>query len=179
MPILTAEDDALRAWLIETLRGHLSHGRFELAGGGLSDWYLDCRDVAYGFEGPTVARMVDHAIVDIDVDAVGGIGFGGVPLALFVARARGKRSFAVRLETKGHGRAGKVVGPVRPGDRVALVEDVFNTGTSVCKGVEALREAGAIVAAVVCVVNRGNPSLKTVYGDVPFFSLLTASDLET
>jgi orotate phosphoribosyltransferase len=166
-------------WLVNALRPHVhAGGDFDLAAGGRSDWYLDARPVLYGPERAIVAHMVDDALYAIKLDAIGGVGYGGLPVGLLAAERRKIRSFAVRLESKGHGRTGKVVGPVGPGDRVALVEDVFNTGSSVCSAVEALRDIGAVVAAVVAVVNRGNPALKVVYGDVPFFSLLVASDLE-
>lgn len=164
-------------WLASALRPHVHGGDIELAGGGRSDWYIDARPVLYGPERITVAHMVDKVLDDIELDAIGGVGYGGLPVGLLAAELRKLRSFAVRLENKGHGRTGKVVGPIGPGDRVALVEDVFNTGSSVCGAIEALRDIGVGVAAVVAVVNRGNPALKTVYGEIPFFSLLRASDL--
>ncbi len=150
-----------------------------MSSGGHSDWYLDCRDLVYGADGPFLAQIIDRELVSVAFDAVGGVGFGGVPLGILVAERRKVRSFAVRLEQKGHGRVGKVVGPLVPGDQVVLIEDVFNTGASVCSAVEALRAAGITVVGVVCLLNRGNPALRSIYGDVPFIALLSAADLET
>lgn len=170
--------DTSRDWLAATLRGHVRKGEtFHLAGGDQSDWYIDCRELTYGVEGTRVARMVSTELAGFDLDAVGGVGYGGVPIGILVAQRWQVRSFAVRLDVKGHGRVGKIVGPLLPGDKVALVEDVFTSGSSVCAAVEALRAYGAEVAAVVAIVNRGNPSLTTLYGDIPFRSLVTAADL--
>lgn len=174
MSVLT---DQLRAWLVAALTPHIGRGRFQLAAGGESDWYVDCRPTVYGIDNGIVAMWVD-SVIDGDVDAVGGVGFGGLPIAVLVAQRRQVRSFGVRSEVKNHGVSGKVVGAVNPGDRVVVIEDVFNTGSSVCGAIEALREKGAEVAQVVCIVNRGNPALRFVYGNVPFVSLLTSSDLE-
>ena len=174
MPVLS---DQLRTWLVAALKPHVTRGRFHLAGGDESDWYVDCRPILYGIDNGIVAMWADNEI-ELGVDAVGGVGFGALPIAVLVAQRRQIRSFGVRSEVKDHGLAGKVVGDVNPGDRVVVVEDVFNTGSSVCGAVEALRARGAVVVQVVCIVNRGNPALRTVYGDVPFLSLLSASDLE-
>lgn len=174
MPVLS---DLLRTWLVAALKPHITRGKFHLAAGGESDWYVDCRPVLYGVDNGIVAMWADR-VIDLDVDAVGGVGFGALPIATLVAQRRQIRTFGVRSEVKDHGLAGKVVGAVNPGDRVVVVEDVFNTGSSVCGAIEALRERGAEVVQVVCVVNRGNPALRLVYGDVPILSLLTASDLE-
>lgn len=148
-----------------------------MAGGGSSDWYLDCRELTYGIEGTRVARIVSNRLAGMDLDAVGGVGYGGVPIGLLVAQRWQVRSFAVRSDNKHHGRAGKVVGPLLPGDRVALVEDVFSTGSSVCAAVETLRNHGVEVAAVLAILNRGNPALTTIYGEIPFIALVTAADL--
>jgi orotate phosphoribosyltransferase len=174
VPVLRSQ---LRDWLVAALKPHISRGRFHLASGDESDWYVDCRPVTYGIDNGIVAMWVDQEI-PLDVDAVGGVGFGALPVAVLVAQRRQIRTFGVRSEVKDHGLAGKVVGAVNPGDRVVVVEDVFNTGSSVCGAIEALRAKGAVVAKVVCIVNRGNPALRSVYGDVPFLSLLTSSDLE-
>lgn len=178
----TTLNSADKVWLASAVRPLIHHGRdgqtFELAGGGRSDWYLDCRDLVYGVDAPLVAQIIDTELMSLYFDAVGGVGFGGTPLGILVAARRGVRSFAVRLDQKGHGRAGKVLGPLRAGDQVVLVEDVFTTGSSVCSAVEALRAAGIIVATVLCLVNRGNPHLRIIYGDIPFTALLTSADLE-
>jgi orotate phosphoribosyltransferase len=64
------------------------------------------------------------------------------------------KGFLVRKEPKGHGTQRFVEGPVVPGDRVAIVEDVVTTGGSALKAVTQLQEAGYAVNRVVAIVDR-------------------------
>lgn len=165
-----------KVWLAAMLTPLVRHGDVGLAGGGRSDWYLDCRELTYGVDGPFLAEIIDRDLVSLQLDAAGGVGFGGLPIALHLAARRHIRSFAVRRELKGHGRVGRVLGPLHSGDQVALIEDVVTTGSSLCSAVEALGDVGVDVVTIVCLVNRGNPALRSLYG-IPFTSLLTAADL--
>jgi orotate phosphoribosyltransferase len=61
----------------------------------------------------------------------------------------------VRKEGKAHGLQRRIEGPDVAGRRVLAVEDTSTTGSSVLTAVDALREAGAEVAGVAVVVDRG------------------------
>ncbi|MGH3373456.1 MAG: phosphoribosyltransferase family protein, partial [Actinoallomurus sp.] len=76
---------------------------------------------------------------------------------LHAAAARGRRldAFVVRKEGKAHGLQRRVEGPDVAGRRVLAVEDTSTTGNSVLAAVEALREAGAEIAGVATIVERG------------------------
>ena len=43
---------------------------------------------------------------------------------------------------------------VRPGDRVAVVDDVLTTGGSVMQAIQEIEQVGAKIAAVLCIVDR-------------------------
>jgi orotate phosphoribosyltransferase len=62
-----------------------------------------------------------------------------------------------------------------------IVDDVCTTGASTINAIEAAREAGMIVAAVVCLVEReeanGRPAVEAAAGEAPFFSLFTANQV--
>jgi orotate phosphoribosyltransferase len=47
-----------------------------------------------------------------------------------------------------------VEGVVRPGDRVAVVDDVLTTGGSVMQAIQEVEHVGAKVAVVLCIVDR-------------------------
>jgi orotate phosphoribosyltransferase len=64
-------------------------------------------------------------------------------------------AFVVRKEGKAHGLQRRIEGPDVAGRRVLAVEDTSTTGASVLSAVEALREAGAHVAGVAVLVDRG------------------------
>jgi orotate phosphoribosyltransferase len=61
----------------------------------------------------------------------------------------------VRKERKDYGTRAQVEGDVRPGVRVALIEDVSTTGSQVLRAAHALEEQGAEVALIVLAIDRG------------------------
>jgi orotate phosphoribosyltransferase len=97
---------------------------------------------------------------DLAYEAVGGLTLGADPVAIAMmhaASAQGRvlDSFVVRKAGKAHGLQRRIEGPDVAGRRVLAVEDTSTTGNSVLAAVEALLEAGAEVAGVAVVVDRG------------------------
>jgi orotate phosphoribosyltransferase len=97
---------------------------------------------------------------DWQFDAVGGLTLGADPVAaamLHAAAARGRNldAFVVRKSEKTHGLQRRIEGPDVAGRRVLAVEDTSTTGGSVLTAVAALREAGAEIAGVAVIVDRG------------------------
>lgn len=93
------------------------------------------------------------------MQAVGGLTLGADPVAYAIAFASANtghpiRAFTVRKEAKTHGTRCVIEGPFRPGDRVAVVEDVITTGASALKAAAAVRENGGTVTGVLAVVDR-------------------------
>lgn len=141
-------------------RDALKFGDFTLASGAKSKFYIDCRNVTLSSEG---AALIGEAILDVmadePFDAVGGMTLGADPIlaaVLTVAGLRGRmlRGFIVRKETKQHGTAKLIEGPLRNTDRVLVVEDVSTTGASAIKAADAVRDAGATVVKVVTLLDR-------------------------
>ena len=172
-------------------------GQFKLSSGGASDYYIDCRTTTLHAEG---GRLTGHAILDllethhIDAEAVGGLTMGADPIVSNVATASAWRAlsnpaapllhgFLVRKAEKAHGTGRRIEGFCREGARVVIVDDVCTTGASTINAIEAAREAGMIVAAVVCIVEReeanGRPAVETAAAGAPFLRLFTAVDVRT
>ena len=142
------------------------HGRVTLSSGREADYYVDLRRITLHHR---AAPLVGHVLLDLleeaglgpgEVDAVGGLTLGADPVAaalLHAAAARGLDldAFVVRKEGKAHGLQRRIEGPDVAGRRVVAVEDTSTTGGSVLTAVEALREAGADVAGVAVIVDRG------------------------
>ena len=73
-----------------------------------------------------------------------------------------------RLEDeKGYGAGGRLVGPVHPGKRVVVLEDVVTTGGSALEAVKACREFGLTVAGVIILVDRQEGGREAVEAQVP------------
>lgn len=170
-------------------------GQFKLSSGGASDYYVDCRTTTLNAEG---GRLTGHAILElleahhIDAEAVGGLTMGADPIVSNVATASAWRAqsnpsapllqgFLVRKAEKAHGTGRRIEGFCREGARVVIVDDVCTTGASTVNAIEAVREAGMTVAAVVCIVEReeanGRPAVETAAAGAPFLRLFTANEV--
>ncbi|WP_157248654.1 orotate phosphoribosyltransferase [Nonomuraea typhae] len=137
------------------------HGKVILSSGQEADSYLDLRRITLdGTAAPLVGRVLLELTGDLDYDAVGGLTLGADPVAaamLHAAAAQGRTldAFVVRKAQKVHGLQRRIEGPEVKGRRVLALEDTSTTGGSVMTAVEALREEGAEVVAVVTIVERG------------------------
>ena len=170
-------------------------GQFTLSSGGTSDYYIDCRTTTLHAEG---GRLTGHAVLElleersIEADAVGGLTMGADPIVSNVATASAWRAiekpgmpliqgFLVRKAEKAHGTGRRIEGFCREGARVVIVDDVCTTGASTINAIQAAREAGMVVAAVVCLVERqeanGRPAVEAAAEGAPFFALFTAVDV--
>ncbi len=88
--------------------------------------------------------------------------------------------FLVRKSEKTHGTGRKIEGFLRPGAHVVIVDDVCTTGGSTITAIEAAREAGMHVAAVLCLVDReqgGRAHIEATIPGVPFIAAFTAKDV--
>ena len=170
-------------------------GQFTLSSGGTSDYYIDCRTTTLHAEG---GRLTGHAVLElleehgIEADAVGGLTMGADPIVCNVATASAWRAlqkpgspllhgFLVRKAEKAHGTGRRIEGFCLEGARVVIVDDVCTTGASTINAIQAARDAGMIVAAVVCLVERqeanGRPAVEAAAEGAPFFALYTAVDV--
>jgi orotate phosphoribosyltransferase len=158
------------------------HGDFVLSSGQRATWYIDLRRVLLsGQSAPLAGRVMLAVTADLDYDAVGGLTLGADPVAaamMHAAAAQGRvlDAFVVRKDGKAHGLQRRIEGPDVAGRRVLAVEDTSTTGGSVLTAVEALQEAGAEVAGVAVVVERGARGRVTERG-LPFRAAYGIGDL--
>ena len=82
-------------------------------------------------------------------------------------------------EVKGHGTQKLVEGLKNVGGKsVVILEDVVTTGNSAFVGINALKEEGMDVKGLITVVDREEGGADTFKkANIPFFSLLTKSDI--
>jgi orotate phosphoribosyltransferase len=150
-----------RARLLEIIRRKsLLRGTFKLASGATSDYYLDMKPTTFDPEGATlIAEIIcDMMQNDTDVDSIGGLELGAVPIVAAVCaqsfRSRPVNGFVVRKEKKGHGTDQKIDGNFKPNTTVVLIEDVTTKGGSVMQAVNAVRAQGATVKKIITIVDR-------------------------
>jgi orotate phosphoribosyltransferase len=159
-------------------------GDFVLRSGARSDWYVDARATTFRGEG---AVLVGDAVLQVlrpEVTALGGPTQGADPVAVATAltaaiRGRPLNAFSVRSRPKDHGTGGRLVGPVGPADRVAVVEDTTTTGGSLLDVVDVLAAEGIEVVQVVVLVDRsgGEVAAACAGRGLPYTALLLPADL--
>ena len=161
----------------------LKFGDFTLASGKRATYYLDGKQVTLDSTG---ARLIGEGMLDLMMphppNAVGGMSIGADPITAAIITIAGLHDlplcgFMVRKEAKGHGTNRYVEGPVRPGQRVVIVEDVVTTGGSSLDAITRVEEFGLKVTRVVAIIDRmeGGAQAFATKG-YPFSSLLTIRD---
>jgi orotate phosphoribosyltransferase len=158
-------------------RAHLT-GEFRLRSGLVSHEYFD----KYRFESdPALLREVAGELVTLlpgDAEAVAGLELGGIPLATMVSQLSGLPALFVRKRAKDYGTCRLAEGGEVDGRRLAVVEDVVTTGGQLLESCAALRDRGADIRAVLCVIDReagGRESLAAA--GLELRAVLTATDL--
>ena len=140
--------------------GALLHGEFTLSSGKKSDHYFEGKRLTLYPEGAyLIGREIFDRLAGIDVEAIGGLVMGTLPIITAVAVAshqEGKPipTFIVREQPKEHGTQRKIEGHFKKGSKVAIVDDVITTGGSVLKAIKAVEEEGCEVVKVIVIVDR-------------------------
>jgi orotate phosphoribosyltransferase len=131
------------------------HGEFVLSSGRTSTVYFD----KFRFlSDPALLRDVAHAVtrlIPTDVTMLAAPEGAAMLLVAAVALQTGLPLAIVRRQAKEYGTKERVEGEVRPGSRIALLEDVSTTGRQVRDAAEALRAEGAIIDRIVLAIDRG------------------------
>ncbi|MBR9802705.1 MAG: orotate phosphoribosyltransferase [Rubinisphaera brasiliensis] len=138
----------------------LKFGDFTLVSGKKAKYYLDGKQVTLHARGLTlVSEGFLELLSDLEYDAVGGMVIGADPIVGGMLNAASEkrpdlRGFLIRKESKGHGTQKFVEGPVEPGMKVVIVEDVVTTGGSALQAVERIQDFGCEVVCVAGIIDR-------------------------
>ena len=168
-------------------RRSFGRGEITLASGRKSDFYFNLKPTMLDAEGAALlAELTLDALADQNIDYVGGLEMGAVPLAGAIAQLsfmRGKpiQAFFVRKKPKEHGARlsveGLAPGESLTGKRVVIVEDVTTTGGSAIKAADAVRESGAEIVMVLTMVDREEGATETFQeAGLAFRSLYKAAE---
>ncbi|MGI9601386.1 MAG: orotate phosphoribosyltransferase [Acidimicrobiales bacterium] len=160
--------------------GHAAQlsGHFRLRSGLTATTYFD----KYQFESDPelLAAVAQHMIplVPADTDVLAGLELGGVPVATALSLATGIPAAFVRKQAKDYGTARLAEGSAIEGHQVTVVEDVVTTGGQVEASTTDLRERGAVVSTVLCVIDRQQGGAQTLADiGLDLRALFTSDDL--
>jgi orotate phosphoribosyltransferase len=159
-------------------------GKFTLASGRESNFYLDMKPTMFHPEGANLlSLLVLERIKDLRADYIGGLEMGAVPLVTAVSlvsfqQGRPLPGFFVRKEVKGHGTKKKIEAATDlPGKQVVILEDVTTTGGSAMQAVEAVRDAGGSALMVLSIVDREEGAAEFYKNqNLPFDALFRVSE---
>jgi orotate phosphoribosyltransferase len=180
---------AARARLLELIRElAVVRGKVILSSGAEADYYIDLRRITLHHEASKLVGQVMLALLDeggiSDIQSVGGLTMGADPVGTAVMHAAADAghavdAFVVRKAQKSYGMGRQVEGPEVRGRRVVALEDTSTTGGSALAAVEALRTAGAEVAAVAVIVDRDTGAKERIEAEagVPYLFAFSKNDL--
>jgi orotate phosphoribosyltransferase len=194
------EYDTLRASLSAIVADHrpelkqllreksLKLGPITLSSGKVSDYYLDCKLTTLDPRGALLTGYAIYELLEregIQPDAIGGPEIGAIPIATMVAAVsqiekQPLAAFLVRKERKAHGLQRRIEGiDLESVKKVVVVDEVCTTGTSIEWALEAVRDEGLDVLAVVSLVDReegGSDRLREQ--GYRYFRVFTAQELK-
>ena len=150
----------------------LKLGDFTLSSGKKSTYYVDARRTTMSAAGQQIIGELALARLrarNWTPDCIGGLTLGADPVAYAIAHASRSApplidAFTVRKEAKSHGTGQLIEGCFEPGARVVIIEDVFTTGGSALRAVEAVRGARGTVLGILGVVDRQQGGIEALTG---------------
>lgn len=175
------EQEMQKQELIAALKacGAVRYGDFTLASGKKSKYYIDIKKASTDPKTlKLIARQAALRVKEMDINTVTGVELGGVPLATAVSMETELPLLIVRKTVKDYGTKSRFVGDIKSGDKLVMLEDVTTSGGSVIDAIQIVRETGAEVKYVICVVDReegAKENLKEL--NVELLPLVTSSDL--
>lgn len=157
---------------------------FTLSSGRKSPYYFDCKPTTLDPEGMNlIGHLVFDMLSDSRITAAGGLTLGADPIAnalslISFQRGRPIKSFIVRKDAKGHGTKNRIEGSVKPGETVAVIDDVVTTGASTITAIESAREAGLVVERAIVLLDREEGGMENIRACVDRVDpLLTRSEI--
>jgi orotate phosphoribosyltransferase len=154
-------------------------GDFTLRSGAKSNEYFD----KYLFEAdPDLLKHIAVAMAKLvppGIDALAGLEMGGIPIATMLSQLTGLPVLFVRKKAKDYGTCKIAEGGTVSGRKLLIVEDVVTSGGAILDAAKALRAEGAVLAQVVCVIDReAGGSSNLAKSDLILSSLFTMTDLK-
>ena len=171
---MTNQELAKEIFKISHLTGH-----FTLRSGQTSNEYFD----KYRFESsPLLLKAIAQHLaphVPAGTEVLAGLEMGGIPIATALSFETKLPCLFVRKEAKSYGTCKFAEGLDFRGKKVCVIEDVVTTGGQVVKSAQQLREQGATIDHVLCVIHRGqSPIPQFVEMGLQLHSLFTMADLK-
>ncbi|AWT59631.1 MAG: Orotate phosphoribosyltransferase [Candidatus Moanabacter tarae] len=155
-------------------------GCFQLRSGSFSNDYFD----KYLFESePLLLKQIVESMskyIPEETQILGGLEMGGIPIVTLLSQVTGIPSVFVRKEAKSYGTCKFAEGRSVKGMNTAIIEDVVTSGGQIILSAAALREEGAIIDTVLCVIDRESGGKEKLQKEgLRIIPLFTRSELDS
>lgn len=118
------------------------------------------------------------ALIPDGTELLGALEMGGIPVATALSLITGIPVVFLRKEAKAYGTCKFAEGPDVKEKQVCLIEDVITTGGQVVETTGMLRQEGAVIQNVLCVIDRSQGQTEKLDGaQLKMSSLFQMKDL--
>ncbi len=135
--------------------GCIKFGDYVQASGATFPYYIDLRTI---ISNPQIFHKILHAYAsilnDLNFDRIAGIPYGSLPTAAGLALLLHCPMIFPRKEVKAHGTRRLIEGHFKPGETIAVVDDILISGKSVMEGAEKLKSTGLKVHDIVVFIDH-------------------------
>lgn len=138
----------------------LLFGDFDLASRRKSNYYFDMKRITQDPEASEImADIFLHLMKDKNIDSVGGLEIGAVPVATAISmRSHNTKkpitAFFVRDQRKGHGTKRMIDGVLKKNSNVIIVDDVTTTGSSILTAISEVEKERCNIKGIFTIVDR-------------------------
>ena len=140
---------------------HLT-GTFKLRSGQISNEYFD----KYLFESdPALLKEIANGMAKLvpeGTEVLAGLEMGGIPLATALSLKTSLPATFVRKKAKEYGTSKFAEGTEVQDRQVCIIEDVVTTGGQIVLSATNLKQLGARIKYVLCVIDRRDPKSKEI-----------------
>lgn len=148
-------------------------------------WLIDSREFLLQQDHlERVCAELGPLLEKYQIDSLAGYTLAAHPLAMglrtwFAGRGRRLSVNLIRREPKPDGLQRQIEGPpIQPGQRVLLVDDLVNSGSTQVNAVRIVRQAGGVVAAVAVILDYERSGSAWLRGqNIPMERLFTLAEL--
>ncbi|MDP5275412.1 orotate phosphoribosyltransferase [Chengkuizengella axinellae] len=154
-------------------------GEFKLRSGKVSNEYFD----KYLFESDPnlLSKIAEHLsqFIPNGTEVLAGLEMGGIPIATALSLKTGIPAVYVRKQAKEYGTCKLAEGINIENKNVCIVEDVVTTGGQIKISAEDLKQYGAKIEDVLCVIERDEAAKENLLdAGLTLHSLFTMEDLK-